>query len=176
MYFRILGLLFGFLAMTPALAAGPPRKLNVICIVTDDQSRWSLGCYGNKESRTPHMDRLAKEGAKFLSAFVATPVCSPSRVSFLTGRYGTQVKITDWITPQEAQGGLGIPGNTVTWMSVLQRAGYVTGLVGKWHLGMLAQFPPPRHGFNHFMGFLGGGNSPLNPTLEVGGKEQKLKG
>ena len=52
-------------------------------------------------------------------------------------------------------------------MSVLQRAGYHTGLIGKWHLGTLPQFHPTRNGFNHFMGFLGGGNSPLNPTLEV---------
>src|SRR5262245_58184535 len=157
-------------------AAAQTKKFNIIVITTDDQARWSLGCYGNKESKTPNMDRLAREGARFINAFVATPVCSPSRVSFLTGKYGTQVKITDWITPKEAEGGLGIPKDTITWMSILQRAGYRTGLIGKWHLGALAQFHPTRHGFDHFMGFLGGGNTPLNPTLEIDGKEQKLKG
>lgn len=159
-----------------ALADAQTKKLNLIVITTDDQARWSLGCYGNKESKTPHMDRLAKDGARFLNAFTATPVCSPSRVSFLTGRYGTQCKITDWITPKEAQGGLGIPRDAITWMSVLQAAGYQTGLIGKWHLGTLPQFHPTKNGFNHFMGFLGGGNTPMNPTLEIDGKEEKLKG
>jgi len=164
--------LLGFVTGAPAQT----KKLNIIVITTDDQARWSLGCYGNKEAKTPHMDRLAKDGARFLSAFTATPVCSPSRVSFLTGRYGTQVNITDWITPKEAQGGLGIPKDAVTWMSVLQRAGYQTGLIGKWHLGMLPRFHPTKNGFHHFMGFLGGGNTPMNPSLEIDGKEQKLKG
>lgn len=162
-------------AATP-VDAGPAKKFNLIFITTDDQARWSLGCYGNKEAKTPHMDRLARDGARFLNASVATPVCSPSRVSFLTGRYGTQVNITDWITPKEAQGGLGIPKNVVTWMSVLQNAGYRTGLIGKWHLGMLPAFHPTKNGFHHFMGFLGGGNTPMNPTLEIDGKEQKLQG
>lgn len=156
--------------------AGPAKKLNIIVITTDDQARWSLGCYGNKEAKTPHMDRLAKSGARFLNAFVATPVCSPSRGSMLTGRYGTQLKITDWITPKEADGGLGLPKEAITWMSVLQRAGWRTGLIGKWHLGMLPQFHPIRKGFDQFTGFLGGGNTPLNPTLEIDGKEQKVKG
>ena len=171
-----LGLFAGFLGLPIYGHAGQPKKLNIIVITTDDQARWSLGCYGNKESRTPHMDRLAKDGAKFLHAFVATPVCSPSRASFLTGRYGTQVKITDWITPKEAQDGLGLPRDAITWMAVLQRAGYFTGLIGKWHLGMLPQFHPTKNGFDHFMGFLGGGNSPIDPTLEIHGKEEKLKG
>lgn len=172
---RILLVIVLFAFAAPAYA-GAPKKLNIIVITTDDQARWSLGCYGNKESKTPHMDRLARDGARFLNAFVATPVCSPSRLSALTGRYGTQAGITDWITPKEAQGGLGIPGDAITWMSVLQRAGWRTGLVGKWHLGSLPQFHPTKHGFDHFTGFLGGGNTPLNPTLEVGGKDEKLKG
>src|SRR5262249_34962593 len=66
--------------------AGPPRRPNIISIVTDDQGRWAVGAYGNREVRTPNMDRLARQGARFLNAFVATPVCSPSRASFLTGR------------------------------------------------------------------------------------------
>jgi len=156
--------------------AGAPKKLNIIVITTDDQARWSLGCYGNKESKTPHMDQLAKDGARFLNAFTATPVCSPSRASFLTGRYGTQVGITDWITPKEAQGGLGLPKDSITWMSVLQRLGYRTGLIGKWHLGAVPTLHPTKKGFDHFMGFLDGGNTPMNPTLEVKGKVEKLKG
>jgi choline-sulfatase len=174
---RTLIAVFVMLACSSSLVqAGEPKKLNIIFIVTDDQARWSLGCYGNKEVHTPHMDRLAKDGAKFLNAFVATPVCSPSRASLFTGRYGTQVKITDWITPDEAKAGHGLPRDAVTWMSVLQHAGYTTGLIGKWHLGSLPQFHPTKLGFQHFMGFLDGGNQPINPTLEVNGKSHKFQG
>jgi uncharacterized sulfatase len=153
-----------------------PKRYNIISIVTDDQARWSVGAYGNKESRTPNMDRLAKGGAKFLNAFVTTPVCSPSRASFMTGRYGSQVRIHDWIAPKEAEGGVGLPPDAITWAQVLQKHGYVTGLIGKWHLGMLPQFHPTKRGFDHFFGFLGGGNAPMNPTLEVNGKDRKFQG
>ncbi len=159
------------------LKAGPKRKTNLIYICTDDQGRWSLGAYGNKESKTPNMDRLAREGALFKNAFCATPVCSPSRVSFMTGKWGHQVGITDWINPKEAVNQrVGIPNTAMTWMQVLQNHGYSTGLIGKWHLGMLPEFHPTKHGFHHFFGFLGGGNTPMNPTLERAGKEEKLKG
>ncbi len=174
---RILLLLSALLVAAAPVQAGPPaKKLNIVWIVTDDQARWSIGAYGNKESRTPNMDRLAREGAKFLNAFVTTPVCSPSRASFMTGRYGSQVRIADWIAPQEAAQGVGLPASAMTFAQVLQKHGYATGLVGKWHLGMLPQFHPTRRGFDHFFGFLGGGNTPLNPTLEVNGKEQKMTG
>jgi uncharacterized sulfatase len=153
-----------------------PQSWNLISIVTDDQGQWALGCYGNCECRTPHMDRIAREGAKFLNAFTCTPVCSPSRASFLTGRYGTQLGITDYLSPQEENAGAGLPPDAVTWPAVLQRHGYVTGLFGKWHLGRQPQFHPTKRGFHHFVGFLGGGVTPMDPTFEVEGQEQKLKG
>jgi choline-sulfatase len=167
---------FGLVLLASATANAQPKRLNIISIVTDDQARWSVGAYGNKQSRTPNMDRLAREGALFKNAFVATPVCSPSRASFLSGRYGTQVGIHDWINPKEAEGGLGLPREAVTWIEVLKQQGYFTGLIGKWHLGMLPQFHPTRRGFDHFFGFLGGGNTPMNPTLEVNGKNKKFTG
>ncbi|MGH9837525.1 MAG: sulfatase family protein [Blastocatellia bacterium] len=157
-------------------AQTPQPRYNLISIVTDDQAHWSIGAYGNRESRTPNMDRLAREGALFTNAFTVTPVCSPSRASFLTGRYGTQLGITDWITPGQARDGLGLPVGVTTWPEVLRRNGYVTALIGKWHLGELPQFHPTRRGYDHFMGFLDGGNAPMNPTLEVNGKRQQLTG
>lgn len=157
-------------------STGLQQRWNIISIVTDDQGRWSLGAYGNKESKTPNMDRLAREGARFLNAFTPTPVCSPSRASFLTGRYGTQVGITDYLTPVEQDQGLGLPAEATTWPAVLQKNGYRTALLGKWHQGALPQFHPTRRGFDHFYGFLGGGNQPMNPTLEVNGKETRLEG
>jgi uncharacterized sulfatase len=153
-----------------------PERYNLISIVTDDQARWALGAYGNREVITPNMDRLSQTGARFLNAFCPTPVCSPSRASFLTGRYGTQLGITDWIAPEESDAGLGLPRDAVIWPQVLQKHGYATALIGKWHLGTQPQFHPTRRGFDHFVGFLGGGNRPIDPTLEADGKEQQLKG
>ncbi len=160
--------------LTPPAPAAP--RLNLITIVADDQADWSLGCYGNRESRTPNMDRLAREGARFANAFVCTPVCSPSRAAFFTGRHGVQLGITDWITPKEAKNGLGLPTNAVTWPEVLRAAGYRTALIGKWHLGAQPQFHPTRRGFDHFYGFLAGNSRSLDPELEVNGENQKLSG
>jgi uncharacterized sulfatase len=156
--------------------AEEPRQPNLVVIMTDDQARWTLGAYGNTDSRTPNMDRIAREGALFVNAFVNTPVCSPSRATFFTGRHGTQLGITDWINPREAAAGAGIPRDAVTWPGVLQRAGYRTGLVGKWHLGTKPEYHPTKHGFDHFMGFLGGGEVAMNPNLEVDGQVKNVKG
>src|SRR4051794_14171519 len=166
----------GLLGALAAESAAGERKVNLIFVVTDDQAQWALGCYGNREVKTPNMDRLAREGALFRNAMCSTPVCSPSRAAFLTGRYGTQVGITDWIAPKEGQAGVGLPTDVTTWMQVLQRAGYATGLVGKWHLGEQPGQHPTRRGFDFFMGFLGGGNTPMDPVLEVDGKNKKLPG
>lgn len=160
---------------TPALPAAAAERYNIIAIVTDDQARWGVGAYGNREVRTPHMDRLAGEGAKFLNAFVPTPVCSPSRVSYLTGLYGTQVGITDFLCRPEEQAGLGLPASAITWPAVMKRHGYATALLGKWHLGTQPQYHPTRHGFGHFYGWLRTPQS-IDPILEIDGKETQLKG
>jgi uncharacterized sulfatase len=176
MKMRILSLILGVSCILPATSRAQEPKYNLISIVTDDQGRWALGVYGNKEVRTPNMDRIGREGAVFLNAFTVTPVCSPSRASFMTGRYGTQVGITDYLAPNEEQAGVGLAASARTWPSVLQRHGYVTSLIGKWHLGNQPGFHPTKRGFNHFCGFLGGGNKPMDPTLEIEGKQQQLKG
>ena len=159
-----------------ATAHGEARRPNLIVIVTDDQGYWSIGAYGNNESRTPNMDRLAREGALFTNAFVNTPVCSPSRATFLTGLHGTQLGITDWINMNDADAGVGLPPSTVTWPELLKQNGYATALVGKWHLGHLPQFHPTRHGYDHFWGIPDGGAAAMNPWIEVGGKREQLKG
>ena len=153
----------------------PARRMNLIAIVTDDQGRWAVGAYGNKDVKTPNMDRIAAEGALFTNAFVATPVCSPSRASFLTGLYGTQVRITDWITMNEASYGVGLPPQTTTWVEVLRDAGYATALIGKWHLGNSPQHLPTNHGYQHFYGILNGGASPLNPRFQFIGEGGKVE-
>jgi len=172
---RIVAVLFTLLVATLVRGAETPRY-NLVSIVTDDQAAWSIGAYGSRESRTPNMDRLAREGARFLNAFTCTPVCSPSRAAFLTGRYGTQVGITDWITPKEAKEGAGLASNSMTWPKLLRQRGYVTGIVGKWHLGVQPQFHPAQLGFDHFSGSLAGSFKPQNPEWEVGGKLTQMRG
>lgn len=161
----------------PALAgAQAPSRPNLLVIVTDDQASWSLGSYGNRDARTTGIDRLANEGVRFANVFTPSPVCSPSRATLLSGRYGTEVGITDWINPAEADAGVGLPPDTTTWAEALQQAGYRTGLVGKWHLGSLPRFHPTRHGYGYFFGFLGGGTTPMNPRLEDGGIDREVPG
>jgi len=150
--------------------------MNLISIVTDDQAAWSLGCYGNKDSITPNMDRLAKEGARFANAFTVTPVCSPSRVTFMTGRWGTQMSVTDYLAPNEERAGIGLGLGSVTWPGVLQRSGWTTALIGKWHLGQMPHNHPTKMGFDHFFGFLGGGNTPMNPSYDFPDGKKKLEG
>jgi uncharacterized sulfatase len=165
------------LALLAAMAGSPmaaePRA-NLIAIVTDDQARWAVGAYGNTEVRTPNLDRLAAEGALFMNAFTATPVCSPSRATYFCGLYPTEIGITDWISPDEATEGLGL--SAPIWPQALRDHGYATALLGKWHLGTQPPFHPTARGFDQFFGFLGGGNSPMDPLLEVNGKETRLQG
>jgi arylsulfatase A-like enzyme len=99
---------FAILLTTTISAAEKP---NVIAIVTDDQGQWAVGAYGNRDCQTPHLDRIAREGALFPNAFTCTPVCSPSRATYLSGHWPTEVKITDYLTPAEAQDGLGVRTN-----------------------------------------------------------------
>jgi uncharacterized sulfatase len=165
-----------FAALIRVAAGADHPRLNLIAIVTDDQAEWSLGCYGNKESITPNMDRLAKEGARFANAYTVTPVCSASRASYMTGFWNTQLAITDWIAPNEQHAGVGLPQGTITWPQVLQQNGWTTALVGKWHLGEKPHNVPTQTGFDHFYGFLGGGNTPMNPTYDFPEGPKKLSG
>ena len=173
-WLTMLLLFLGVLAR-PGLAGQPHGRPNVVFLYTDDQARWGVGAYGNSEIKTPNLDRLAREGARFLNAFTATPVCSPSRAGMFTGRLGTQVGITDWIN-KSVEPELGLEPSEILWPELLKANGYSTALYGKWHLGDLPQFHPTRQGFDVFGGFLGGGNRPIDPTLEIDGEERKLKG
>jgi uncharacterized sulfatase len=159
-----------------ALPVRAAERPNIVAVVTDDQALWTIGLYGNPEVRTPNMDRVGREGAVFENAFVVTPVCSPSRAAYMTGRYGTQLGITDWINPTEQAGGVGLPADAVTWPAVLRKAGYRTGLFGKWHLGGVPHNHPTRLGFDQFIGALRGGFAPMDPALEVNGAARQFTG
>ena len=125
------------------------------------------------------MDCLAHEGARFANAFVATPVCSPSRATFFTGLHGTRHGICDYISSGpgfEGDAGLGIPVELTTWPEVLQQNGYTTALIGKWHLGSKPEFHPNRNGFDHYFGFLGPTTQTMDVLIERNGKEEQTKG
>jgi arylsulfatase A-like enzyme len=153
----------------------PVPRMNILAVLTDDQGAWTIGAYGNTEVQTPNIDRLAREGARFANAFVTTPVCSPSRATFLTGLYPNRMGIGDYIG-LEAQNGVGLPEWAKPWPESLKQNGYATALIGKWHLGILPEFHPTRRGFDHFYGFLDAGSSPMNPLLERDGKKVQEKG
>jgi len=170
----LLAFSLGFTLPRTAVAADDSPRPNLVAIVTDDQGRWAMGAYDNPEVRTPNMDRIGREGAVFMNAFTATPVCSPSRATYMTGRWPTEVGITDFISGRESEAGIGL--HAMTWPQVLQQNGYTTGMVGKWHLGTKPEFHPSKLGFDHFMGFLGGGTKPMNALLEVEGQDRQTEG
>ncbi len=157
-------------------AKGPEvQKPNVVFILTDDQAPWALGLSGHPHADTPHLDKLFKQGMWLKKSYVVTPVCSPSRTSLMTSRYGSELGVTDWIHPRN-EPDLGLNPKTVTWTEAMQSAGYRTGLVGKWHLGVPDKFHPTKTGFDYFMGFRTGGNKVIRPTLEVNGEDQQVDG
>ncbi|HKP67067.1 MAG TPA: sulfatase-like hydrolase/transferase, partial [Casimicrobiaceae bacterium] len=118
------------------MASKDPQRPNVLFIISDDQGTWALGCGGNREIRTPVLDRLAEGGVRFDNFFCASPVCSPARASLLTGDIPSRHGVHDWIRV----GSMGesridyLAGQTLI-HDVAARAGYRCGLVGKWHLG-----------------------------------------
>ena len=160
--------LLPFLALALSLCgldAVAGERPNILFVLTDDQAPWALGASGNEQALTPNMDRLAREGTRLSRCFTPTPVCSPSRASLMSSRYGSELGIVDWIHPgREPE--LGLDPESVCWPELLRRAGYRTGLVGKWHLGVPDRFHPSRLGFEEFFGFRTGGAPTANAKLE----------
>ncbi len=128
-------------------AVGPP---NIVVILADDHATHAISAYGSQINATPHIDRLADEGMLFRNAFVTNSICVPSRATILTGQYG---HLTGATTNSGA-----LRNNQVTFPALLQRAGYQTALVGKWHLKS-----DPR-GFDHYE-ILPGQGDYYNPTF-----------
>ena len=171
---RIPSIFLGLLAVLPLFAfAGD--KPNILFVYTDDQATFTVSSGGHPHANTPNMDRLVNEGANLVNSFTVTPVCSPSRASLMCSKYGSEVGITDWIHPK-TEPDLGLDTKVPTFPVSLKKAGYKTGLVGKWHLGLLDSQHPTLFGFDYFMGNRRGGWTSVNPTLEVDGKDQKFEG
>jgi choline-sulfatase len=148
---------------------------NIIFVLTDDQAPWALGVSGDPNAYTPNLDRLAAGGTRLLNCCAVTPVCSPSRASILTSRYGTELGITDYLSPAR-QPDLGLDTDLPTWPKALAKAGYATALVGKWHLGIQDKFHPTKFGYQEFTGFRTGAETSQNPTIETNGELQQKSG
>jgi N-acetylglucosamine-6-sulfatase len=157
------------LAGTPLCSAsGQTRRPNIIFIITDDQ-RWdSLGVTGHPFAKTPNLDRLAKEGALFSNFFTTTPLCSPSRASFLTGQYAHAHRVTN-----NDRVGLDVISHTLmTFPRRLRESGYETAFIGKWHMGLDDSRRP---GFDHWISFKGQGIY-LDPVVNIDGRQRQLDG
>ncbi|TWT81424.1 Arylsulfatase [Planctomycetes bacterium CA13] len=136
----------------PASGSSPP---NVLIIMCDDLGYADVGFNGAKDITTPSLDELANSGTICTSAYVAHPVCGPSRAAIMTGRYphnfGEQFNLPDHHE-------MGTPLSEVFLSQLLKDAGYYTGAIGKWHLGQQPQYQPNQRGFDEFYGILGGGH------------------
>lgn len=126
-----------------ALAAEPGRP-NIVLILADDLGYGDLACYGAKDIRTPHLDRMASEGLR-LTDFYAQPICGPSRAALMTGCYPLRIAEPG----NQKNGHTVLHAREVTMAEMLKAAGYRTGIVGKWHLGMGAGCDPVAQGFQH---------------------------
>lgn len=145
-------LLFAFLALSGALQAAQP---NFLLILADDHGYGDVSAYHASDVRTPNIDRIGQEGLLFTAVRANCTVCSPSRAALLTGRYADRVGVPGVIRTQpENSWGYFKPG-APTIADELKRAGYHTGIIGKWHLGLESPNTPNERGFDHFHGFLG---------------------
>ncbi len=143
-------------AEVPNTKSPRTTKPNILVILTDDQGRGDYSAFGTKDIRTPHMDRLCREGMTFQNFFANSCVCSPTRAALLTGCYPDRVGVPGVIreeTPDSSWGYL--TPQSVLLPQLLKPAGYHTALIGKWHLGIDTPNTPTERGFDFFHGFLG---------------------
>jgi N-acetylglucosamine-6-sulfatase len=142
------------------------KRPNIVVILVDDM-RWDeYGEAGHNYIKTPNIDRIAKEGACFINAFATTPLCSPSRASFLTGQYAHTNGIIDNTARNEQSHELN------TFPKQLHNSGYATAFIGKWHMG---NDDSKRPGFDYWVSLKGQGEA-IDPALNINGKQQTVKG
>ena len=156
------------ISVTLATLLQAAEKPNIVIIFTDDQGYGDLACYGNKKTKTPRLDQLAREGTRFTS-FYSQTVCGPSRSALLTGRQPLRSK------------GWGMPASEITWAELIRKVGYQTACIGKWDVSnrkAIIERMPNAQGFDYYFGPLGandGGvvkfhenNKPVGTSRDMG--------
>jgi len=141
------------------LSAQPGKsRPNIIYMMTDDLGYADLSCYGRKDYQTPNLDKLCAQGIKFMNAYASAPVCTPTRVAFMTGRYPARltVGLFEPIAESAKDSAVGLLPENPSIAGLMKKAGYETYLVGKWHLGYRELCSPNRNGFEYFYGFKAG--------------------
>ena len=137
-------------------AQGVPSKAkpNIVFILADDLGWGDLSCYGRPDYKTPVLDGLAARGIRLTQAYANSSTCSPTRVALITGRYQNRlpVGLYDPLVPGTPHG---LPPDHPTLPSLLKSAGYVSALVGKWHLGWPPAYGPLKSGYDEFFGLYG---------------------
>ncbi|TWU54686.1 Arylsulfatase precursor [Rubripirellula tenax] len=131
---------------------------NIVLIMADDMGYADAGFTGATDIQTPNLDALAASGVTFTSGYVTHPYCGPSRAGLLSGRYQQRFGFETNPAYDPSNPYLGIDPSVTLFPKRLQKAGYRTGVIGKWHLGAAAPFHPNKRGFDYFYGFLGGGH------------------
>jgi arylsulfatase A-like enzyme len=145
------------LGLAPVALSGaeqPARpKPNIVLILSDDMGYADIGVHGCKDIPTPNIDRIGRRGVRFTQAYANGSFCTPTRAALISGRYQQRLGNEDLTSVTGP-----LPRGVLTLADRLRAAGYVTGMVGKWHLGEQSGFAPLDRGFDHFFGFLGGGH------------------
>jgi arylsulfatase A-like enzyme len=159
---RILMLILTAWPLAATLAAeASARKPNVIVILADDLGYGDVGVHGCKDIPTPNIDAFARSGIRFSSGYVSAPLCGPTRAALMTGRYqsrfGHEFNPPAMTEPNPAK--LALDLRETTFADRMKRAGYITGALGKWHLGEGDEYHPLSRGFDEFFGFTGGAHS-----------------
>ena len=155
----------GAFAAAPLIAKANPKKRNIVFILIDDLRFDAMSFTGHPVIKTPHIDRMARNGIHFKNSFVTTSLCSPSRASILTGLYAHKHQILNNSTL--------LPEGTITFPGLLRDMGYTTGFVGKWHMGGTSDAPRP--GFDRWVSFRGQGVY-YNQTFNIDGKKVEREG
>lgn len=151
------------------------RRPNVVMFMTDDHGAWATGVYGCSGMHTPNIDALARGGAMFTRAFSCTPVCSPSRMTFMTGSLPSIHGVQDWLIPEDSFGSRSpqwLRGH-LTYSEVLARHDYTLGMCGKWHMG---QDDVAQAGFSEWATVPGGGGPYVDQEFVHNGERKRMPG
>jgi arylsulfatase A-like enzyme len=170
-------LTFALPVALPLVAQASARRPDVVLILMDDLGYGDLGSYGAPDVRTPNLDRLARESVRLTDFYANHPSCSGTRAALVTGRYQQRVGIEWPIGSVAGDTARGLAPTATSLPQLLRDAGYVTGLVGKWHLGTRPEYRPLRHGFDEFWGFLGGAvDYYAHTSMAQGGRHDLYEG